>query len=401
MCSGSGCPLMIWKSVPTPAHDDRCGPLSSASLSVAYETDSQSVSELFTALMSCAMSTVPSAFSNAGHALAGWVPRAIFTPMISSLIDTAPLPSQSPVHDTVVALAVALADGAGVPVGVALEAGVLLGNEVAVPLTVGVAVAVRSTLGVALADRVEVTVAVALEDAVRVLVGDEERVPVADGLRVGVAVAKPVAGAVRVTVAVAVRATVGVGLAYRVEVTVGVALEDAVRVLVGDEERVPVADGLRVGVAVAEPVAVAVRVTVEVALRVGVAVEELVGVSLDVGVRVGVRVAVDVGIATVALGVGVWVNRENGAENSEVLLLMSVLVAVTCGPLSGPLKVQLPSVVKTEPSKTRPWLSASEKISTVQWAHEVPCSGPMPSMIGNPRSSLPPLRRAIPFWPLA
>ena len=339
MCSGSGCPLMIWKSVPTPAHDDRCGPLSSASLSVAYETDSQAVSELFTPLMSCAMSTVPSAFSNAGHALAGRVPRAIFTPMISSLIDTAPLPSQSPVHDTVVALAVALADGAGVPVGVALEAGVLLGNEVAVPLTVGVAVAVRSTLGVALADRVEVTVAVALEDAVRVLVGDEERVPVADGLRVGVAVAKPVA--------------------------------------------------------------VAVRVTVEVALRVGVAVEELVGVSLDVGVRVGVRVAVDVGIATVALGVGVWVNRENGAENSEVLLLMSVLVAVTCGPLSGPLKVQLPSVVKTEPSKTRPWLSASEKISTVQWAHEVPCSGPMPSMIGNPRSSLPPLRRAIPFWPLA
>jgi hypothetical protein len=266
--------------------------------------------------------------------------------MISSLIDTSPLPSQSPAHDTAVALGVALADGAGVPVGVALEAGVLLGNDVAVPLTVGVAVAVRSTVGVGLAGPVEVTVAVALAGAVRVLVGDEEPA-VTDGLGVRVAVAELVTVAVRVTVAVALR--VGVGLA----------------------------------------------------LRVAVGVEELVGVALDVEIRVGVRVAVEVGIATVALGVGVGVSNENGAENSEVLLLMSVLVAVTCGPLSGPLKVQLPSVVKTEPSKTRPSSSESEKISTVQLAHDVPCSGPTPSIIGNPRSSLASPRRRIPASPLA
>jgi hypothetical protein len=73
---------------------------------------------------------------------------------------------------------------------------------------------------------------------------------------------------------------------------------------------------------------------------------------VDADVRVRVGVSVDVGF--VALGVAVGVDRENGAENSEVLSLMSMLVAVACGPLSGPLKVQLPSSVSTEPSKTRP-----------------------------------------------
>jgi hypothetical protein len=53
---------------------------------------------------------------------------------------------------------------------------------------------------------------------------------------------------------------------------------------------------------------------------------------VDVGVRVGDAVNEDVG-----LSVGVGDVSENGAENSDVLLLMSVLVAVTCGPLTGSL----------------------------------------------------------------
>ena len=81
----------------------------------------------------------------------------------------------------------------------------------------------------------------------------------------------------------------------------------------------------------------------------GVGVRELLGVrvgvlvNVDFGVRV--RVAVNVGGTGVGLGVGVGVGRATGAENSEVLLLTSVLVAVTCGPLTGPLNVQLPSLV--------------------------------------------------------
>ena len=64
-----------------------------------------------------------------------------------------------------------------------------------------------------------------------------------------------------------------------------------------------------------------------------------------VGVAVGVRVR-----DGVCVGIGVGVVRETGAENCEVLLLTSVLVAVTFGPLSGWPNVQLPSLVKTEPS---------------------------------------------------
>jgi hypothetical protein len=76
---------------------------------------------------------------------------------------------------------------------------------------------------------------------------------------------------------------------------------------------------------------------------------------VDVGVGVADAVDEDVG-----LWVGVGDATEKGAENSEVLLLMSVLVAVTCGPLTGSLNVQVPSSVNTDPSNTRPSSSASE-----------------------------------------
>jgi hypothetical protein len=150
-------------------------------------------------------------------------------------------------------------------------------------------------------------------------------------------------------------------------------------------------------------VAVAVGVLVRVAVPVGVGVRVGVGVGVWVGVAVGVlvRVTVLLGVAVrVAVGlgegVGVGVGRKKGAENAEVLLLMSVLVAVTCGPLTGPLNVQLPSLVKTEPSKTRPSSSESEKISTAHGAHAVPWSGPLPTMTGGARLSLPLLMSTMP-----
>ena len=147
----------------------------------------------------------------------------------------------------------------------------------------------------------------------------------------------------------------------------------------------PVGVGVGVGVAEGLGLAVAARLGVAVTVEGGVDVTDEGGVDVavegdvDVAVEGDVAVAVEcvVGVAVV-VPVGVGDVTENGAENSEVLLLMSVLVAVTCGPLSGPSNVQLPSLVKTEPSNTRPSSSESEKISTAQGAQEVPCSGPMP-----------------------
>ena len=121
----------------------------------------------------------------------------------------------------------------------------------------------------------------------------------------------------------------------------------------------------------------------------------VLAVLVGVDVRVGDAVDEDVG-----LSVGVGDVTEKGAENSEVLLLMSVLVAVTCGPLTGPLNVQLPSLVKTDPSNTRPSSSASEKMSTAQGAQDVPWSGPMPRMVGGARLSLGLVRRWMPRAPL-
>src|SRR5262249_8033735 len=118
-----------------------------------------------------------------------------------------------------------------------------------------------------------------------------------------------------------------------------------------------------------------------------VAVIDALGVSSAVGVDGAVAVCVGVSVAVVALGLGVGVTSENGAENSDVLLLMSVFVAVTFGPLSGPSNVQLPSLVNTEASKTRPCPSESEKISTAHGAHAVPCSGSLPTIVGGARLS--------------
>ena len=120
-------------------------------------------------------------------------------------------------------------------------------------------------------------------------------------------------------------------------------------------------------------------------------------------VRVRVRVAVGGAGVLVGLGdvLGVGEVSENGIENGDVLLLMSVLVAVTFGPLSGPLKVQLPSLVNTTPSKRRPSSCESAKISTIQGAQAVPCRGSMPSIVGGARSSLAPLRSAMPAAVLA
>ncbi len=79
----------------------------------------------------------------------------------------------------------------------------------------------------------------------------------------------------------------------------------------------------------------------DVGLAVGVRVGEAVGDGVTVRVFVGVGVCVRVGVAVV---------RVTGKENWEVLPFRSVLVAVTFGPCNDWLYVQLPSLVKTEPS---------------------------------------------------
>jgi len=120
----------------------------------AYGITPQPVSALLIPLTSCAIGTVPSAFANAGHALAGRVPRAILTPRISSLIDTVPFSLQSPVQ------------GAGVALEVAL--GAVVGDEMVVP------VAVRIAVAVVVANRVAVVVGISVDVALGVGVGVED-----------------------------------------------------------------------------------------------------------------------------------------------------------------------------------------------------------------------------------
>jgi len=138
----------------------------------AYGTTPQPVSALLTPLTSCAIGTVPSAFANAGHALAGRVPRAILTPRISSLIDTDPFSLQSPVQGAGVALGVFVADriGVGVSADVALEValGAVVGDEMVVP------VAVRIAVAVVIADGVAVVVGISVDVALGVGVGVED-----------------------------------------------------------------------------------------------------------------------------------------------------------------------------------------------------------------------------------
>ena len=376
----------------------------------AYVVWPQPFSALPTALTSRAISTWPSGFWNARHALAGWLPSAMLTPVMSSLIETTWLSSQSPVHGGTVAVGVGFATRVGATVDVVPDTGVCVGGAggkavlLAVPLAVGtavaktVAVAVRETVEVALGADVgdETVVGVAADVALRVRVGvavvDEDAVPVA--VRLAVAVAEVVAVAVREAVAVALGADVAD------EVAVDVAVGVRVGVAVLDEEAVRVAVRLAVAVAVTEPVAVTVREAVDVALGADVADQVAVDVAVWVRVRVGVG---GTGVGD-RLGdaVGVGDVSENGAENGDVLWLMSVAVAVMCGPLSGPLKVQLASlVVKTVPSKTRPSSSESEKMSTAHGTQAVPWSGAMPSIVGGARLSLPPWTSAIPAAPFA
>jgi len=107
-----------------------------------------------------------------------------------------------------------------------------------------------------------------------------------------------------------------------------------------------------------------VSVAWELALTVAVA--EGATVRVCVGAEVGGRVAVAVKVATVGEGsgvgdsVGVSVGRKAGAENAEVFPLMSVLVAVMCGPSKEKLSVQKPSLVRMDASNLRPSSSESE-----------------------------------------
>ena len=108
------------------------------------------------------MSTFPWAFSNAGQSLVGWLPSAMFTPVIRSEMLTVPVPPQSPTHglrmavgvlvagavllDEAVRVAVAVVVGAEVLVGVVVTGGVVVG--VAVVVALGVAGGVGEGVGV-------------------------------------------------------------------------------------------------------------------------------------------------------------------------------------------------------------------------------------------------------------
>jgi len=99
------------------------------------------------ALISSSIVTLPSPLtSKAGQTLIGWMPRAMFTPVIRSSIDTMPLPAQSP--GIVVGVAVALAVRVTVAVTVAGGDG-LVGVVDCVGLAVTVAEAVPAGVAVA------------------------------------------------------------------------------------------------------------------------------------------------------------------------------------------------------------------------------------------------------------
>ena len=126
----------------------------------------------------------------------------------------------------------------------------------------------------------------------------------------------------------------GVGVGVGVDVRLGVAVGVGVRLGVG----VGVEVGVRVGVRVGVGVPVGVGVGVEVGVVVGVAVGVGVGVGVGLGVRVGVGAGGEVGVGGVgvgSMGVGVGVGdadvvpvTSTHAENSDVLPLGSVAVAV-------------------------------------------------------------------------
>jgi hypothetical protein len=135
---------------------------------------------------------------------------------------------------------------------------------------------------------------------------------------------------------------------------------------------VPVGVGVDVGVTVAVGVTVGVEVTVGVNVKVMVPVE----VGVEVGVLVGVLVGVEVGVL-----VGVFVGTTptvKHCENSEVLLLVSVAVAV----MTSPLETVTDSVaLKAEPQ--------FESVETVVEPRKVlPCPKPEGSQDGLEKNSI-------------
>ena len=136
----------------------------------AYAVSPQPFSALPTALTSCAISTWPSEFWNARHALAGWLPSAMPTPVMSSLIETTWLSSRSPVHGGTVAVGVGFAARVGVTVVVAPDTGVCVGvaGAEAVLLAVRLAVAVVELVAAAVRDAVDVALGANVADHVAV-----------------------------------------------------------------------------------------------------------------------------------------------------------------------------------------------------------------------------------------
>ena len=140
------------------------------------------MSALLTAESSSAISTLPLwEESNAGQRSIGWRSSATLTPVMSSLIATVAVPSQSPTQRAVVGDAAAVERGTGV----AVADGVAVGVSVRATVLVGLLVCVDGTvlLGVTVAVRV----------AVPIPVGGGVMVTLADGVRVDVSVRASVA----------------------------------------------------------------------------------------------------------------------------------------------------------------------------------------------------------------
>jgi hypothetical protein len=126
-------------------------------------------------------------------------------------------------------------------------------------------------------------------------------------------------------------------------------------------------------------------------VAVGVLVNLAAGVAVAVGVGLAVRVAV-----AVLVGPG-WMDL--GSENSDVLPLPSVAVAVMFGPANAPAYVHLPpGAAVTVPWCVSPWSPRSEKISMEQPAQAVPDAPPLLALaiVGAGSSPLPPSRNSMP-----
>jgi hypothetical protein len=111
----------------------------------------------------------------------------MFTPVMSSLMATEPLPSQSPTHGTVAGVLVAVGAGVmvmwvdgvavAVPVGASVAVGlwICVGVTDSVDVTPAVSVALAIAVGVTVPVGASVTVAVLGSDGVAVAVGEGAR----------------------------------------------------------------------------------------------------------------------------------------------------------------------------------------------------------------------------------